>query len=568
MDNTTQINSEIADNRTVINSELNGTVVNSEIFFPQATTINTEISDGVNLAVGTVLLEKYKVTEKMNIATGEASLYICESEGKKYVAKLYHREMAVKPEVIAVLSKINSKYVAKLYEYGVHNGKPLEIMQYFSKGSLRAGEYSFEEIRDIIVPSINNGLKVLHDAGIIHKDLKPSNVMLNDDMKSAAIIDFGISSVEENGNTVIVTKTGMTPEYSAPESFKGLFLEESDYFSFGITLYELYSGATPYKNLSAEQIAQYSSIQRIPFPDNMPEELKNLITALTYYDITNRNNKKNPNRRWTYEEVKKWCEGAKQSIPGEGITDNSTRIPAYKFMGQQYTKISELVRALTIYWKDGKKQLFRGLMSGFFKSFDPEIAGLCLDAEEEAAKTFDSDDNIYFRLLYKLDPDMTSFCWNGRIFESLMALGRSILEELNSNSDCSYYETILSNNVLSKYAAIVSPDNNELVKAVDALEKKYYLGANDKRRKRISLYTMGYVLSGQKIFRINQQEFDNVQELVSYMSLLLNDSYDAFEEFCNRLMPSNNELDVQFESWLIALGKREELNAWKRKLFW
>ena len=48
--------------------------------------------------------------------------------------------------------------------------------------------------------------------------------MLLDDNKSVAIIDFGISSVVEEGNTVLVTKTGMTPEYSAPETFRNLFL--------------------------------------------------------------------------------------------------------------------------------------------------------------------------------------------------------------------------------------------------------------------------------------------------------------------------------------------------------
>ena len=82
---------------------------------------------------------------------------------------------------------------------------------------------------------------------IIHKDLKPSNIMLLDDNRSVAIIDFGISSVVEQGNTVLVTKTGMTPEYSAPETFRKSLFEESDYYSFGITLYELYCGYNPYK---------------------------------------------------------------------------------------------------------------------------------------------------------------------------------------------------------------------------------------------------------------------------------------------------------------------------------
>ena len=45
--------------------------------------------------------------------------------------------------------------------------------------------------------------------------LKPSNIMLCDDQKSVAIIDFGISSIQEDGNTIVKTKTGMTPEFQA-----------------------------------------------------------------------------------------------------------------------------------------------------------------------------------------------------------------------------------------------------------------------------------------------------------------------------------------------------------------
>ena len=61
----------------------------------------------------------------------------------------------------------------------------------------------------------------------------------------------------------------MTPEYSAPETFKNLFLKESDYYSFGITLFELFSGYTPYANMQPEEIEQYVSVQKIPFPEEM-----------------------------------------------------------------------------------------------------------------------------------------------------------------------------------------------------------------------------------------------------------------------------------------------------------
>ena len=116
-----------------------------------------------------------------------------------------------------------------------------------------------------MIPNVNEGLHAIHAAGILHKDLKPSNLMLNDDDRTISIIDFGISSAVDLQSMLKVTRTGMTPEYSAPETFKGVFYSGSDYYSFGITLYELACGYSPYANKSADEIAQYIDAENMPY---------------------------------------------------------------------------------------------------------------------------------------------------------------------------------------------------------------------------------------------------------------------------------------------------------------
>ena len=555
-------------NTTQLNPNVNSTVINSEV--GQETAINPNIVTATaNLSAGTVLAGKYEIVEPLSASTGEADLYVCKYNGAEYIAKVYRRQRAVKPEVITVLKSIDSPYVAKLFDTGIYNDRPFEVLPYYKNGSLLGKKFSFDELKKTIIPCINEALRVLHQNDIIHKDLKPSNIMLLDDNKSVAIIDFGISSVVEEGNTVLVTKTGMTPEYSAPETFRNLFLEESDYYSFGITLYELYCGYTPYKNMNAEEIAQFTAVQRIPFPKDMPQELQDLISAVTYFDITNRNKKNNPNRRWTYTEVDNWCKGKKQVIPGEGTGFGAEKaIPPYTFLGQAYKDIPSLITALASNWNDGKKQLYRGLLSSFFKNFNPEIAGYCMDAEEEATRTAGKDDIIFWDLLYKIYPELNGFYWMGQTYESLPALGRDMLERLwrNDKSNYSYWDSILENKLLTNYLSKVKSKNENLADAASALETAHNVGNRSKRDTIMNYYTMAYLLSGQKLFAIGEKRLKSVSELTAHMKGLLDSSYEEFEDFCHSMIDYDDTLDVQLEAWLIALGKRKELDAWRQGL--
>jgi len=553
--------------KTQINPSVHVTQVNPEL--GKKTKLNTEIVSGSDsLAAGTVLAEKYEIVRPLGVSAGEADLYICQHEGKQYIAKLYRRQRAVKPEVVAALQQLQSACIAPLIDTGMYHDLPFEVLPYYKNGSLQGKKFSLEELKSRIIPCINEGLRVLHQHDIIHKDLKPSNIMVSDDHQTVAIIDFGISSMVAPGKTVLVTKTGMTPEYSAPETFRNLFLEESDYYSFGITLYELFSGSTPYRNMNAQEIARFTAVQRIPFPEDMPQQLQDLISGMTYFDITNRHNKENPNRRWTYEEVERWCRGEKQVIPGEGTGFGSRWVTPYSFLGEDYEDIPSLVTALATHWEEGKKQLYRGHLSAFFTAFSPEAAKHCTDAEEKATLATGQDDIVFWELLYRLYPELNGFYWMGRIHESLPALGRDMLEKLwrGDEADSAYWDGILDNKLLSHYLTMIRSDNEDLAAAAAAVETAHGLSGRTRRSERMNYYTMAYLLSGQKLFALGEKRLRSVEELRDHMKVLLARSYEALEEFCHSLIDYDDTLDVQLEAWLIALGKRDELEAWRQSL--
>jgi serine/threonine protein kinase len=529
------------------------------------TAINTTFAfSSADIPADTCLLDKYRILEPLSTASGEADLYLCEYNESYYVAKVYRRDVAIKPEVIDAIKNFSSPYIAQLFDTGTYNEKTFEIIPYYEKGSLQGKTFSFEQLREMVVPCINEALRQLHKNGVIHKDLKPSNIMLRDDNKGVAIIDFGISSVIHDGKTVILTQTGMTPEYSAPETFRGVFLEESDYYSVGITLYELFYGHTPYGKMSTEEIMQYMSVQRIPIPDDMPSQLKELISGLTYHDLTNRNDLTNPNRRWTYEEVAKWCEGILQIVPGmaDGRA-SASRIPAYKFNGQSYTDTNVLMEALISDWFNGKKQLYRGLLSGFFMACDPEIAGFCLDAEE-TAKSGMSDDIAFWQLIYQISPDIKSFYWKEHKYQSLIELGTEMLSMLrrSDGSKVQLWNELIAGNLISSFMKI-KHTSDKIIQGVEAIEASARLQTKNANNAALNYYLLAYLLSGKRDYVIGSQSFGSIDSLADYMNQLLSQSFDAFDAFCKKIIESGGKVDPQFEAWLSAIGKKNKIDEWR-----
>lgn len=536
-----------------------------------ATVLNPEMEGNVFIAPGSIVCGQYIIQRELEVSTGEADLFVCvNTRRQEFVAKTYRRQMAIKPEVAKTLASINSPYIAKIYDMGEYEGYPVEILPYYRLGSLQGRTFRISELKKYIIPSLNEGLKMLHQNGIIHKDLKPSNIMLNDDGKTVSIIDFGISSVTQNGNTVVVTHTGLTPEYSAPETFRGLFLAESDYYSLGISLFELYSGHSPYDGMSQEQIAQFSALQKVPLPDDMDEELKTLITGVTYSDITNRKDKSNPNRRWTYEEVSNWCRGVAQPLPGitvGGVSFGGEFRP-FNFQGRAYDTMYSLVTALGTDWENGQKQVFRGILGGHFNSINADIANLCYDAQDEAEEGKKSKDLIFFTLLCKMAPDIQKIFWKGNVYNGLDDFARKLLNSLRSGDSGmdAVVGDMLGQSVISTYIEIVQPSALQQIAAVKAFESSHRIFTGSGERKLVAGYRLGYMLSNEKELVIDGISYKTPDDIADKMADILEHNPAGLDEFSRKLIHDNDELDVQFECWLEALGKNSAINEWRAEL--
>ena len=544
------------------------TMLNPSLQVPRPddqTVLNTATIQAEGLRPGMKLKNGITILKKMDVTSGEADLYLCDYEGKKLVLKHYRQAQSLKKEVMEALKSIRSEYVARVYSVGTFLERNYEIDAYFPLGSLEGKKVPYETIKSKIIPQLNEGLHVLHEKGLLHKDLKPSNIMLRTQQYDIALIDFGISSILENNSTVLLTQTGMTPQYAAPETMQGMFMEESDYYSMGITLCALFQGHSPFHGMDAQQISRFIAIQRLPLPEEMPSDLQDLILGLTYIDVTNRNDKSNPNRRWTYDEVKKWIAGEHQPVPGN---PNGAFLQDAEFGGRRFPDQASLTEEMILQWDLGKKMLIHGDLALMFRRCAPSSAPLCAVALEKAKDAGGYEDLAYFFLLYEFMEHKERFVWKGKSYENTVALGNDMLSRLQKGdeTDTRSYTAMLRQRILTAYAQINEVENNPQMEAIHAAEEisaQTDLSALDIKKLH---YRIAYLLSGQKKLALGEKSFFSVEELAAHMQALSNQSFDSFQVFAHQLIQDTRTLDAQFEIWLEAIGHQQALEAWRQIL--
>jgi serine/threonine protein kinase len=170
----------------------------------------------------------------------------------------------------AAISAIHHASVVEIYDYGYHAGREFIAMEYFPCGDLKTRLLQPITIAESLdyAQRICGALGVIHAAGLVHRDLKPPNVMLRQD-GSIVLIDFGLARGVEND--VRTTAAGVlrgSPYYMSPEQAQGLPPDaRSDLYSLGVMLFEMLSGSKPYSGSSAvEVIQQHVRGVRPPLP--------------------------------------------------------------------------------------------------------------------------------------------------------------------------------------------------------------------------------------------------------------------------------------------------------------
>ena len=241
---------------------------------------------------GALIDGRYKVVSRLGTG-GMADVFLAEDNqlGRKVALKLLHRRFAEDPGFVERFRReaqaaagLQHPNVVSVYDRGAYDGTYYIAMEYLPGRTLKQlirQEAPLDPVRAInITLQILKAARFAHRRGVIHRDLKPHNVIV-DDGDHAKVTDFGIARAGASDMTETGSIMG-TAQYLSPEQAQGHAVSAgSDLYSIGVILYELVTGQVPFDAEAAVTIAIKHVSEAPPSPrqinPNIPLELEQVI---------------------------------------------------------------------------------------------------------------------------------------------------------------------------------------------------------------------------------------------------------------------------------------------------
>ena len=277
-------------------------------------TFKPGVSESVQTTSATDFIIKGKVYHSIKCLSdnsGEAQVFLVESDGQQMVLKIYYPNFTIKKTLLRIIQSFGMETIVKIFDYGKTyvdgKNRDYELMEYLRGGTLSDYDLDgdFNQFRRIALQAAAS-LAYCHNSNIIHKDIKPSNFFFRDEKHQELVLgDFGISSVLDGEERVHKTTQARTPVYAAPEMYNDVIDGEVeitpsvDFYSLGITLMTLWLGENPLSQ-NERVMMRKKNEGRLPRINELPDRVKMLIQGLTAV---------NPQNRWKYEQVERWFLG-------------------------------------------------------------------------------------------------------------------------------------------------------------------------------------------------------------------------------------------------------------------
>ncbi|MDO8412657.1 MAG: serine/threonine-protein kinase, partial [Gallionellaceae bacterium] len=219
--------------------------------------IVSELGQG---AMGVVYKAKDPLIDRI-VAIKTINLSLAQEEKDEYEARFYQEAKAA--------GRLSHPNIVTIYDVGKSEDIAYIAMEFLEGRELRSilNDGQMLPVMQVIkiVTQVAQGLAYAHDKGIVHRDVKPANIMVMTD-GHAKITDFGIARM---ASAAVRTQTGMvlgSPKYMSPEQVMGRQTDQrSDIFSLGVMLYEMLAGQVPFMGENINAI-MYQTLNATPAP--------------------------------------------------------------------------------------------------------------------------------------------------------------------------------------------------------------------------------------------------------------------------------------------------------------
>ncbi|HIT14366.1 MAG TPA: Stk1 family PASTA domain-containing Ser/Thr kinase [Candidatus Scatomonas merdigallinarum] len=269
------------------------------------------------LKEGIVLGERYQIISRVG-SGGMADVYKAKDQklDRLVAVKVLKPEFREDTNFVAKFGKeaqaaagLSHPNVVNVFDVGEDRGLYYIVMELVEGITLKAyitrkGKLSVKEATSIAI-QVSLGLEAAHNRGIVHRDVKPQNIIISTDGK-VKLSDFGIAKAT-NSNTITANVMGSV-HYSSPEQVRGGASDaRSDIYSLGITMYEMVTGRVPYDGDTTVAVAiKHLQEEMVPpsrYTPDIPYSMEQIILKCT---------QKNPDRR--YQNMAQLIEDLKRSL--------------------------------------------------------------------------------------------------------------------------------------------------------------------------------------------------------------------------------------------------------------